>query len=341
MSFIRLIFSFASMIVPTSVAFADGDKPSCDFEALTNNCSMFSPSGEYKIPLPDGTYIPNVTALSDAADKAGDQSKAVMKRELDSAEAENRARALRVVQILDQIPSSKMNAQLKFTLANNTSILGMLFDEWGAQPPGPVTLPWPPNSSRAKEQSIDPNEARNKLMPLFTLKQRNQLIQIKNNKATIDINSLTADMFRARHPLTDEMNTITPQRRQRVDELVKYVRERIIDNLVGNKPESQWTDAELAAVEKIKAIQYRSGDSSQVRNKAECLGVVPNAFYEAGRSCSNQIIIATGEMAEQGGNRVPKDKKMMPVCLHGGRYGRTTEESFRRWYVDARTVFGL
>ncbi|MGE0526521.1 MAG: hypothetical protein AB7G93_05085 [Bdellovibrionales bacterium] len=101
----------------------DKNKGSCDFEVLTENCSIFSPTGSYKIELPDKeTYLLNTPALAEAAAAAGSQAEAVAKQVAESMIE----RQLEVATILDRIPSSTLSVKLKLMFTNSPAVLGLL-----------------------------------------------------------------------------------------------------------------------------------------------------------------------------------------------------------------------
>lgn len=280
----------SSFLFPQS-AQTSNERASCRFEDLTQNCELFRPNGNPRLALPDGTFIPNWSALIHESDQLRASNQQRVQAEIDAVSELNLERSYAVAQILDGIPSSRINARLKHFLANERHTLGSLFDGTAESQTGTIRLPWPPEDRSARWQMVPRSEARERMMGLFTEQEQEELIAINRDRRQVNLDAAMTSIFRSSHSLMDEMDRISPQRKARVEELVEYVRGRVISNLVGNRPESEWSDAERFAVDKINRIRYNSGDTPHNRNDPTCLGIVPNAFY---RTTDHSINICPG-----------------------------------------------
>src|SRR6185503_8534394 len=87
------------------------EDPACKLDQLTNDCKMFSPDGPQLIPVGDGTYLPNFSAMAQEGKKrSASQNMQEGLKVLDSLQYKILDIETEVAQALDTIPDTKLPA---------------------------------------------------------------------------------------------------------------------------------------------------------------------------------------------------------------------------------------
>lgn len=277
----NFIFLFAALLANAK------NQVKCDFESLTQSCALFNPNGDYKINLGDGTFIPNLSALKSYTSKQEDKSDSFMRDKMDERAKVELSYQMDIVSMIDSIPSNKISSATKFLLTNKFATLGAAL---ASDDQNNTQLPLPLNSNSPSWQNVSGAEAKQSLKEFFSPDQISRLISISND-SSFDMRKVIDNAFETKTPLSDELKSAPETRYERVEALLKFTKESLIRQIIGSKPESNWTSGEKALVEKIKSVQYNSGKNDDVKKNSNCQGIIPNAYYEPK---SNSINICPG-----------------------------------------------
>jgi len=80
--------------------------------------------------------------------------------------------------------------------------------------------------------------------------------------------------------LLQEMSVVKPSRKARAAELVTFAKEQAVKIIKKNKTEEQLSEAEKTAIARVRSMTLSDSSSDKVVKNSQCLGVVPNAFYD-------------------------------------------------------------
>ena len=245
----------------------------CSVEGLTNDCKIFSESDKERITFRNGTSVLNLFALSKK--KASDESFKALDDEL--------RQKIQTSQILDEIPESLMSSRFKMALLSDPRTLHEAFLR---EPLSPMTLPWPPNQTRAETRSVSPKELRSLTGTLFSAEQLKKLKSI--NKFQDLVSGVPKKL-----ELLDSQSKISEQRLRELQGLIEFVRGEIVDRILDGRNEETISQEEKALIKKIRLIQYINPTDPSATQSAPCQGVVGNAFYipltHAFTICSNIV----------------------------------------------------
>lgn len=267
---------FILILIFPILSMASGNAKSCSFEDLTENCEKLSSKSPQKITLPDGTFIPNIAALANSLE-SDDDSKRRGQSILEKDRDVQAQQQMDVVSALDKVHQSKMSLRLKYDLIGSPSFMASILNDTAEST---VDIRWPPNDVRAPVRKVETAKVKKYLESVLSKNQINIIKKIEPIDTTSSFKDAIRETFKTRHPLTDEMEKITPARAKKLKDLVAFVRENLVKNLVGDRPSDQWSENERSAIEKIRNIKFREGTDPEVLNDTTCMGLMPNAFYK-------------------------------------------------------------
>lgn len=263
--------------VALNVSFAE-PKVRCDFESLTKNCTVFSPDGPTKIPMPDGkSFLPNYTAFVRNL-KSNPALLARQAQEVkDSSEKEKSQSLSTIASILDEVPSRLMSPIFKFRLMQTPALLPN-DKPVDTKHEEKVLIAWPPESTVESEQRLNVAQVKYTLSKILNEDQMNRL---KVATVRLEESSSAVEKFtnNAINPLASETSQLSVQRKQEVADIAEKARQSAIDNIVQGRKDNELSQAEAAAVAKLRTVEYIDGDQPQVIKSPWCKGIVANAFY--------------------------------------------------------------
>ena len=248
----------------------------CTFESLTRGCSLFDPERGDRILLPDGTFIPNFSAmLKVKADRrlAQEQMKTIEKVE------EERAKLTQLkfetTQILDSVPVQRLQPFFKLYFIDNfLPVLTVLFNDNATQLKT-IRFLWPPEGPR-DVQAIPIESFRSRILGFFSAEQIDRLKAI-----TLQAVRLTQENIAGLDkPIFRDMKYVTQARQVYIKKMAEFAKHRIIELIRQNRTAEQLSFAERQAVIRVETVKFTSPSSPVLSQNPFCAKPVPNAFYD-------------------------------------------------------------
>ena len=235
----------------------------CSIENLTQQCRIFEDNKSPKITFPDGTFIWNLFAL----EKQKSESPEKQRLKLYDEELDKK---IKVSQILEKIPDSRLSARFKMALVTEPRILQEAFLRDAVHS---AHLPWPANQKDAEEREISADELKASIGKLFKPEELASLREVLKfqDVASNDQDSLS---------ILDTSTQISITRLKIVQGLIEYVRSEIVDQILDGRKEETIASEEKALIKKIRSIQYINPTDPSASKSSECQGVLGNAFYQ-------------------------------------------------------------
>jgi hypothetical protein len=269
-SIVHLRFFLISLLMICHSVYSEAQQ--CTFAQVTKNCALFEPS-KAKLTMPDGTFIPNFTAITkmkngDPQQRIDVSNKQQMKEVKLKLEAEK---------ILARSPERKLSDESKTFFANSLDELGNILLEKKKQ----VEIIWP--LSGKGEFKVKPlRQVKSALLSRLSQSQVKELKSIVKKVEQMGKereSDLASEGNQELKALFQEMKNITPRRKDQVEKIVGYVRAKIVEQVKAGRPDDQLSPEQTAQITKINAITMTSPE--QAGKSSLCSGFMPQAFYNS------------------------------------------------------------
>ncbi len=250
---------------------------SCGFENLTNSCELFSPKKGDKIVLPDGTIIPNFSAIFKAGEKIS-LAKEInrMKNKGDVDETEKARQRGQIVTLMGDIPTTQMHQRFKTYFIDHFSEITEFMHK--APKEAKLEMPWPIDNPAPEPIAVKRDEFLVRFLARITKEQYEKLEVLQ--KEVLAAQKLLSKP-EAENKTLEALKEVSPERNKYVTKMVEFAQARIKELITGPDTDRKLSKAEANAIKKLETIRFNNFQSEAVKNSPVCAEAIPNAYYNA------------------------------------------------------------
>lgn len=270
--FIPLLISLSLLAKPTEKKAAPD---ACGFETLTNSCELFSPKKGDKIVLPDGTVIPNFSAIFKVGEKISFVAEIKkMEKKGEVEESEKTRQRGQIVNLLSDIPNTLMSQQFKTFFVDHFSEITIFMHK--GQKEDTMPLPWPIDNPGPNLIPVKHDEFIVRFVARITKPQFEKLEALQKE---VILAQQILTRAEGSNKTLDSLKEVSPERNKYVTKMVEFAQLRIKELITGSNPDRKLSSAESNAIKKIESIRFNNFQSEVVKASPICAQSVPNAYY--------------------------------------------------------------
>ena len=246
-------------------------KDACTLDGITHNCKGFGEQDPELTSLPDGTYIPNFSALlSTKKEKKGSEQLQSALNKYSTTQSDVLETELNFQDALKDIPEATLGRYAKQYMSDHLSDLVSLIKGSSTQPFFEFPDPLSQSELPLKLKPFSGSALKLKLESTFG----DHMEQIKTAIKKWPSLGQTKEVL---NETEKKLKTVTPERKAHVLGLIDGFKKTMINKITLGRELSKLSIAEKSNIDKIQTIEVT--DPDKLIGEPICQGKVPNAFY--------------------------------------------------------------